>query len=419
MTKEEHSQRILELSDSHKYLMLKLPTSYGKTKLALDIIKRHTNPSMFGVNVLVVVPKLVIIQTWKDEIAKWGIPDFIKVTFSTYISFPKHADTSWAFVVLDEGHHFTENCAAATEAYHIDRLIVLSATIEREVRYRLKDSFPGLYEYSVSVKEAIDEGVLPDPKVILVPMMLDNTRIDQKIEKNVSKSGEPIVVLYRNRFSVRGVKTRPVIIKCTQQEYYDYTSADIEWWEKEYMRTQQEFRKLQMLKKRGDRLHWLSELKDSVVSLIMQAIGDDIRTITFCASIAQTERLGEHCINSKNPNSDVYFDKFNKGEIQHITACTILDEGINPVNCQMGVYANLSSSKVKEVQRLGRILRHKNPVIILPYFVQTREEEIVLKMMKNYNVNLIYKLFKTQITKDNIMKIVNDTPENRREKADS
>ena len=60
MTKEEHSQRILELSDSHKYLMLKLPTSYGKTKLALDIIKRHTNPSMFGTNVLIAVPKLVI-----------------------------------------------------------------------------------------------------------------------------------------------------------------------------------------------------------------------------------------------------------------------------------------------------------------------------------------------------------------------
>ena len=418
MTKEEHSQRILELSDSHKYLMLKLPTSYGKTKLALDIIKRHTNPSMFGTSVLIAVPKLVIIETWKDEIAKWGIPDWINITFTTYISFPKHAG-SWDFVILDEGHHFTENCAEASESYHADRVIVLSATIEREIRYRLKECFPGIYEYAITVKEAIDEGVLPDPKVILIPMMLDNTRITQQIEKNKSKSGQPIIVGYRNRFSVRGIKNRPVIIKCTQQEYYNEISEEIDWWEKEYMRTQQEFRKLQMLKKRGDRLHWLSELKDSVVSLIMQAIGDDIRAIIFCASIAQTERLGEHCINSKNPNSDVYFDKFNKGEIQHITACTILDEGINPVNCQMGIYANLSSSKIKETQRLGRILRHKNPVIIIPYFVQTREEEIVTKMLKNYNVSLIHKLFKTQVTKESIMKIINGTPTNRTEKTDN
>lgn len=407
MTKEEHVENILNLSDTHKSLMLKLPTSFGKSKISLDIIKRHVPETLFGCNVLIVIPKLVLIKTWKEEIAKWGIPEFVNVTFSTYISFPKHADVSWDFVILDEGHHFTENCADAAESFHIKRLIVLSATIPKDARYRLKDTFPGIYEYTVTVKEAITEGVLPDPKVLLIPMMLDNTYIDQQIVKNKSKSGEPIVVYYKNRFSTRGIKTKPVIIKCTQQEYYNEISEEINWWEREYKRTQQEFRKLGMLKRRGDRLHWLSELKDSVVEKILQSLRDNTRTLTFCASIAQTERLGKYCINSKNRNSSQNLDDFNNGQINHITACSVLNEGVNLKNCQVGIYANLSSSKIVEIQRLGRILRHSNPLIVIPYFVNTREEEIVTKMMQNYNVSLVHKMFKTQISEASLNVVLN------------
>jgi hypothetical protein len=43
-------------------------------------------------------------------------------------------------------------------------------------------------------------------------------------------------------------------------------------------------------------------------------------------------------------------------------------------------------------QRLGRILRHKEPVIIIPYYKNTREEEIVSKMLENYNPELVKKI---------------------------
>ena len=36
-----------------------------------------------------------------------------------------------------------------------------------------------------------------------------------------------------------------------------------------------------------------------------------------------------------------------------------------------------------------RILRHKEPVIIIPYYKHTREEELVEKMLENYNSELI------------------------------
>lgn len=62
---------------------------------------------------------------------------------------------------------------------------------------------------------------------------------------------------------------------------------------------------------------------------------------------------------------------------------------MNLVNCQVGIYANLNSSNTIVLQRMGRLLRHKNPIIIVPYFVGTREEELINKMLENYNPKLV------------------------------
>ena len=59
------------------------------------------------------------------------------------------------------------------------------------------------------------------------------------------------------------------------------------------------------------------------------------------------------------------------------------------VNCQVGIYANLNSSDTIVKQRMGRLLRHKNPVLVVPYFVGTRDEELANKMLENYNPKLV------------------------------
>ena len=39
-----------------------------------------------------------------------------------------------------------------------------------------------------------------------------------------------------------------------------------------------------------------------------------------------------------------------------------------------------------------RILRHKQPVLIFPYFTNSREQEIVDELIKDYNSDLITRL---------------------------
>ena len=84
---------------------------------------------------------------------------------------------------------------------------------------------------------------------------------------------------------------------------------------------------------------------------------------------------------------------------------------MNLTNCQIGIYANIGSSEIVEIQRLGRTLRHNNPLLIIPYYVGTREEEIVKKMTRNYNEELMFTRFSTQVTKNLIDTILNDTAE--------
>ena len=73
----------------------------------------------------------------------------------------------------------------------------------------------------------------------------------------------------------------------------------------------------------------------------------------------------------------------------YITACNILNEGVNLTNCRIGIFCNLNSSEIVVKQRVGRILRHKSPIIIIPYFKDTREEELVQKMIEEYSEDSI------------------------------
>ena len=154
-------------------------------------------------------------------------------------------------------------------------------------------------------------------------------------------------------------------------------------------RTRNEGAKLRWLKMCGDRLKFLAECKNSIVKELLSKISDK-RVLTFCTSIEQTEVLGSNCIHSKNKDADVVLEKFNQGKLNHITACQVLNEGVNLKNCQFGIFANINASGIIKVQRVGRILRHEHPVVIIPYYVNSREEEIVKDWIGEYNEKLIH-----------------------------
>ena len=386
MNRDSVNKEILEIGSKHNNILIELPTGFGKTKLALDILKEYIE--YINQEVLIVVPRLVLIDTWKQEFEKWNMRTYLlSVTFTTYVSLPKHAG-KWDMVIFDECHHLSDRCMEALDSFDIKRSILLSATVKNSIKWEFRDIFENLYNYKVKMKEAIDNEILPDPKVFLIPLSLKTGAPTESIWKNPKGKEPTIEVPWATRWSAIRQKTYKVCIYCTELQYYLDLSNQIDWLKSRFMSSRNEAFKNKWLKLAGDRLKWLSDKKVNAVSLILEKLKGE-RTLTFCNSIEQTETLGKYCINSKNKESEAILEDFNNGKINHITACNMLNEGMNLVNCRIGVYNNLNSSEIIVKQRMGRILRHPEPIIIIPYYKDTREQELVEKMLEDYNPELV------------------------------
>lgn len=384
MTREEARDEILSIESPN--ILCELPTSFGKTKVALDLMRKRLSVDK-GARILIVVPRLVLMDNWREEFVKWGVEDYLPFTeFVTYVSLPKKAGT-WDMIIFDEVHHLSERCRDSINDFDVRYCTLLSATVGRELKKELIALFTDLYIYKVSTKQAIQEEILPDPRVYLIPLTLDNTKTNCEIIKNKSQKIE-LTIPYSQRFQYAKVKNRRIVIKCTQKQYYDDMSAMIAWYKNKMFNDV--FKNL-FLRASGDRLKWLSEQKSDHVKTLLDHLKSQ-RTLTFCNGIPQTEELGKYCINSKNKASEENLHKFNEGKVDHITACNMLDEGMNLTNCRVGVYAVLNSSDRMIKQKLGRLLRHPDPIIIIPYFQGTREEEIVETMLTDYNPKLVTKI---------------------------
>lgn len=384
MTREEARDEILSIESPN--ILCELPTSFGKTKVALDLMSKRL-PIKSEIRVLIVVPRVVLKDNWKEEFVKWNMQAYLPfVEFVTYVSLPKMAGV-WDMIIFDEAHHLSQRCREAMNSFNIKHCILLSATVGRELKKELMTLFPDLYIYKVSTKQAIEDEILPDPRVYLIPLSLDNTKTTFEIVKNKSQKVE-LVIPYAQRFNYAKVKSRRIVIKCTQKQYYDDMSSMISWYKNKMF--SEVFKNL-FLRKSGERLKWLSEQKSGYVKTLLDLLSKQ-RTLTFCNGIPQTEELGKYCINSKNKASEENLHKFNEGKVDHITACNMLDEGMNLTNCRVGVYAVLNSSDRMIKQKLGRLLRHPDPIIIIPYFQGTREEEIVGMMLEDYNPKLVTKI---------------------------
>lgn len=381
MNREQVSKEIKEMDN--RSVLCELPTSYGKSRIGIELALKYS-PS----TILIVVPRLVLIGNWKAEFVKWGYSEWLpKLEFSTYKSLHKRKDIIYDCIIFDEVQHLSERCREIVAGMELKRTVLLSATVTREMRENLRELFPDFGCYKVQMKKAIEEGTLPDPKVYLIPLELDTvhpeyTMIEHPRATRIQKC------LYKERWNYLKDKSLQVHIRCTEAEYVRELGNKIDFWKQQYMRTRNEGVRARWLQFAGQRLKFLSNLKNPVIRSILKTLKSE-RVLTFCSTIEQTEVLGENCINSRNKDSAVVLDRFNKGKVNHITSCNMLNEGVNLVNCRVGLYANLNSSEIIIKQRLGRILRHKDPIIIIPYYKGTREEELVGVMLEDYNKDLI------------------------------
>lgn len=335
----------INLPNSNKVLF-ELPTGRGKTKAALDYLhsKKCVKP-------LIVLPKRVLISNWNDEIKKWNYDKEIKPTYIQYASFIKYQ--KWIYItfdaiVFDESHHLSARCIEVLKKtnniWESMPIALLSATVKKDQKTEWKLLFEHLFIVQDTMQNVISEGTLPTPTVCYIRCNLTPTQ--------------------------RG-------------EYFSIQNDCMMW--KKKAKLQPRYEKLYLVKCKF-RNTWLAKQKTDIIKEIIE-IYKNKRTLTFCADIKHCEEINPvgNITSVNKTSSDKTLDKFNSGKIDHITACAMLDEGVNLVNCQVGIFAYLTISDRLTTQRFGRLLRHPKPIIYIVYFANTRDEEIKNNIEKKFN----------------------------------
>ena len=395
--KQQLQEREFAILKDKQRVILKWATGCGKSKMAIDLINHATKDRLqkSGLHhicerVLFVVAERAHIQNWEDEFNKWKLDRAnISTDICCYASLKKYKDFSYDIVVLDEGHHvFSEKRMAALEDLKDNlmpwaRIYLLSATLSSGKEDLITGVLGKFYTSTVTLKDAIRNDILPDPRIYVIGMELDNSKTDQELRVNKADDGSPVVEWEKR--SKYLYKNLPCIIKCTEKQKYIYYTDTMEYWKRRYELSHNQFQHNLWVNTGSVRKRYLGELKTSVVYKLIQKIKNK-RYVCFCASVNQAEMLSSHnTISSKKSSkyNQHIIDSFNEKKISNIYAVGMITEGMNLNGIEIGVIAQLDGKERLFVQKAGRVLRADDPIAFICYYKDTQDEVYLKNALDN------------------------------------
>lgn len=389
MTREELNSQAIELLQTNNNIAIQAATGVGKSKIAIDLCYEVAQRSLGPIKVLLVVAEIAHINNWKAEMIKWNQP-FGEITIICYASLKNFRNTHWDAVIFDEAHHLNSDLRLDVFESLVTRYrFFLSATLKDSFIERLEWSCGPIASIKMGLQDAFDADILPEPKIKLIPLELNNTVYSETIIEEWGKKDKRLTAtcIYADRWKfLRDKKTVPngkLIIQCTQKQKYDYLCEKFEFYKKRYMCNRNEALKNKWLQIGSQRKVYLGLLKTQVAKEVLKKLKKK-RFICFCTNINQAEALGgNNAIHSKKKGNLEIINKFNEGKINSLFAVGMLQEGMNLNDIQAGVIIQLDGEERAFIQKFGRTLRADTPEQYIIYFKNTRDEEYLQKALEN------------------------------------
>lgn len=384
-------------------VLLKWATGCGKSKMTIDLINNALNTFSADtpVKVLFVIAEKAHKKNWEEEFKRWQLKkERTSIEIICYASLHKKADSSYDIIVFDEAHHlFTEKRMAAAETIHTSYVYALSATLSSAHIDMLESIFGKFAISTVTLQNAIDKDILPNPKIFVIGLDLDPVTVNQEI---VVGKNPTIIVDWEHRFKYKG-KNVSYTIKCTEMQKYIYITNDIEYWKRRYEFSRNAIFHNRWVNCGSQRKRFLGELKTDYLKQIISGFSKKTRYVCFCASINQATTLSKaNTISSKktSKHNQAIIDAFNNKSINSIYAVGMITEGMNLKDIQVGVIAQLDGKERLFIQKFGRSLRADDPVTVIFYYRNTQDEIYLKKALENIDEKYVeYRTFnnKTKI----------------------
>lgn len=394
MSREELQSQSLQLVKNHSRVALQWCTGLGKSKAAIQAAN-YLAEQKEDLKVLLVVAEVAHKSNWEDEFTRWNykVPNTI---IECYASLKKYRDTEWDLIIFDEAHHLGSDLRIdVLTSISAKNIILLSATLPDQTMQSITGIFGEFAVSRVTLKQAIEWGALPKPKVFLVPLNLDSTYSNCIITEEWGRKEKRVT--YKCKFNERWEYLRnktkyPNItleISCTQQQKYDYLTEQFEYWRSQFFRTRQEFTRNKWLQVGSKRKRFLGECKTDATRLLLHKL-QDRRLICFCSSIEQAELLGgKNAIHSKRDDSLDVIGSFNTKQIDSLFAVGMLQEGQNLTDIEAGIIVQLDGQERAFVQKFGRSLRADAPIQFIFYYKDTRDVDYLDNVLEGIDLEYI------------------------------
>jgi len=315
--------------------LIVLPTATGKTEIFIEDYHRQRLVNR-KLTALILVPRSNlksqtisrIKSRYNDIKASDCFPiDGNEVCVQTYAYIVRHftsvSKKAFDYIVVDEAHHAQANgLKRVLEYYQPKSLLGFTATDERLDQRRLEDIF-GSYETQMTLKDAIEQGIVPPISVYRLKTNIDLSKVrfngKDFVKSDLQKT---IQIPSRDELIVN------LIDDCFYKEIASAT-----------------------------------KLKQGIVFCV------DIKHAKRVAALFNSQGIKTKAVSGRDRKaSEEALLQYGEEKLQFLCACDLLNEGWDSPNTSIVVMARPTMSKVVYTQQLGRGTRHsegKNELIVI------------------------------------------------------
>lgn len=241
----------------------------------------------------------------------------------------------------------------------------LSATVEGAERGQVLDRYLGKTVYTFTLKEAREQGIVPDFKLHVHRTFLDVAEdvefreISEHIRKLLNyinaNDQKLIQVLSGHRFS--RFESLGDFVKLMRNSRYSETEVPEEWQ-----------KLIGLIYRRRLIIHRSSPKMEQAIALVKQ-LGNRKKCVVFSMDIDTCEQIYrsvKDAVNAYRVHSGLHQDDI-KRALNAFRNCTtgvliapkMLDEGIDVPDAEIGINVASAKTRLQLVQRMGRILRNR------------------------------------------------------------
>lgn len=319
-------------------------TGVGKTRAALTAIKGFLTKNS-GKRIVVIVPTEHLKIQWIQELSRVFLLAYVSVEI---INSAIKVTTPIDFLILDECHRIPSDTFYAVFQNRQPRMILgLSATFSRlDGRHELLNKFCPVCDV-ISVKEAIKNKWLSPYKEYKVIIQPDDIEEYREINRQFQES----FAIFDFNFKLAMDCLTNIISRRIYGKKLGIAAGDLDaiifTWNR-------------CLKAR--KAYVMNHPRKIEIARKIIAARKNEKIITFSATIAQSEKIGEgYVVNSgkTKKKNRITVEEFSKLSTGVIHTAKSLDEGADIKGLSVAIVLCNSSSQTQKTQRIGRVIRYE------------------------------------------------------------